>query len=199
MSIASDGASEGPTDLGNAAPSAPRQGRSTPEGRSVWERLQDALTLKAAVFKEIGADPNGITQGFVVAAVAGAVGGIFTGPLLAVTIPLQLTLVAALAGVSSLVVRLVSQRVPPYSAWLSAALFATAPSALGIIPMVGLYAAGVYTMILEVVAIRGLAGVSAASALVVFLTAAALVSVPLWALATIVGMTPLRGLLEFWP
>lgn len=200
MSFGNDGGvSEGPTSLRGAAPSAPRQGGPTPDGRSVWVRLQDALTLKAAVFKEIGADPKGVTQGFVVATVAAAAGGILTGPLLAVTIPLQLTLAAAFAGVFSLAARLFSQRVPPYSAWLSAALFATAPSALGVIPMVGLFAAGVYTMILEVVAIRGLAGVSAGSALVVFLTSVLLVSALLWALVLGVGMTPLLGLLELWP
>lgn len=199
MSIASDGVPEGPTDLGDAALSATRQGGPTPERRSVWARLRDALTLKAPVFREVGADPNGVTQGFVIAAVAAAVSGISTGPLLVLTIPLQLTLAAALAGVFSLLARLCSQRVPPYSAWLSAALFATAPSALGIIPLVGPFAGGAYTLTLEVVAIRGLARVSAGLALVVLLTAVVLVSALLWALGAVVGMTPLRGLLELWP
>ena len=58
--------------------------------------------------------------------------------------------------------------VPPYSHWLRAMLFASAPGALGIVPFVGSFVGGVYSVVLQVVAIRDLARVPTGTAIVIW-------------------------------
>ncbi len=143
----------------------------------VVDRVKDVLLFKDGAFGEIASDPNGVLQGLVAAAIAAlaasfwpALFTFFFAPVvgfLAVTV--LLIAIAILAGGCSLVARLYSQTVPPppYTAWLSTLLFATAPIALGIIPFVGHSAGAVYSLILAVVAIQAVGNLPTAPAMVV--------------------------------
>ena len=144
-------------------------GSSPSTSQVVWNRVQGVLRLDPPVFAEIGADPSGVTQGLIVAAIAAAAANLWSGPFLVSSVLLYLLMAAGLAGLFSLVARMFAQGVPRYPAWLAAILFTTAPLALGIIPMFGAAVGSLYMVVLQFVAIRELGRITAGEAIMVLL------------------------------
>jgi hypothetical protein len=57
----------------------------------------------------------------------------------------------------------------PYLGWLRAVLFASAPVAFGVVPLVGTLIGAIFSLILEIVAIRELSGISTGAAVMVWI------------------------------
>ena len=133
-----------------------------------WNRVVAVLKLEPGIAEEIGKDPESTKQGLAVAAVANAVASLLALPLLPIVVPVAIGMTAIAAKAYSLIALLFTDDVPPYSHWLRAMLFASAPGALGIVPFVGTFVGGVYSVVLQVVAIRDLARVPTSTAIVVW-------------------------------
>ena len=171
-------------------------GSSPSTGQVVWNRVQGVLRLDPPVFAEIGADPSGVTQGLIVAAIAAAAANLWSGSLLVLAVPLYLLMAAGLAGLFSLVARMFAQGMPRYPAWLAVTLFTTAPLALGIIPVLGAPVGSLYMTVLQFVAIRELGRVTAGEAIMVLLIVLIPATVLLVMLATAFGLAGLLAVLS---
>ena len=136
--------------------------------RQTWNRVVAMLKLEPGIVEEIGRDPESTKQGLAVAAVANAVASLLALPLLPIVVPLAVGMTAIAAKAYSLIALLFTDEVPPYSHWLRAMLFASAPGAFGIVPFVGTFVGGVYSVVLQIVAIRDLARISTGTAIVVW-------------------------------
>ena len=136
--------------------------------RQTWNRVVAMLKLEPGIAEEIGRDPESTKQGLAVAAVANAVASLLALPLLPIVVPLAVGMTAIAAKAYSLIALLFTDEVPPYSHWLRAMLFASAPGAFGIVPFVGTFVGGVYSVVLQIVAIRDLARISTGTAIVVW-------------------------------
>ncbi len=108
--------------------------------------------------------------------------------MILVTVPVALVATAGLAGLYWLVSRVFASEVPPYPNWLRALLFASAPSALGIVPILGGTVGFVYAVVLHVVVIRDLGRISTGSAVLVWLAAIALPVILLVSAAMMYGL-----------
>ena len=84
-------------------------------------------------------------------------------------LPLYFVLLVIRTGLVKLLLGLVERDVPPFGSWFVALAFAGTPAALGAIPMVGEWAARIYSMPLEIVAIRDLAQISTKRAVLYWL------------------------------
>ena len=133
-----------------------------------WNRVVAMLKLEPGIAEEIGKDPESTKQGLAVAAVANGVASLLALPLLPFVVPLAIGMTAIAAKAYSVIALLFTDDVPPYSHWLRAMLFASAPGALGIVPFVGTFVGGVYSIVLQIVAIRELARVPTGTAIVVW-------------------------------
>ena len=136
--------------------------------RQTWNRVVAVLRLEPGIAEEIGRDPESTKQGLAVAAVANAVASLLALPLLPIVVPLAVGMTAIAAKAYSLIALLFTDEVPPYSHWLRAMLFASAPGAFGIVPFVGTFVGGVYSVVLQIVAIRDLARISTGTAIMVW-------------------------------
>ena len=136
--------------------------------RQTWNRVVAMLKLEPGIAEEIGRDPESTKQGLAVAAVANAVASLLALPLLPIVVPLAVGMTAIAAKAYSLIALLFTDEVPPYSHWLRAMLFASAPGAFGIVPFVGTFVGGVCSVVLQIVAIRDLARISTGTAIVVW-------------------------------
>ena len=129
------------------------------------------LKLEPGISDEIASDPNSTKQGLVVLAVANAAPFLLLLPIVLVTIPISIIFIAINAGLYCLFSRLFASEVPAYSNWFRALLFATTPSALGIVPFIGTLVGGIYVVVLNVIVIRDLARITTGAAIVVWLIA----------------------------
>ena len=148
-----------------------REVRREARGRTTWARVAAMLILEPGISDEIASDPDSTTQGLVVVAVTNAVAFLLLLPIVLVTIPLSIIYIAVNAGLYCLISRLFASEVPVYSNWFRALMFATAPSAMGIVPIIGGLAGGIYVVVLNVVVIRDLARITVGAAIVVWLIA----------------------------
>ena len=146
-----------------------REIRREARGSATWARVVAMLQLEPGISDEIASDPNSTKQGLVVVAVANAVAYLLLLPIVLVTIPVSIAFVAINAGLYSLLSRLFVSEVPEYSHWFRALLFASAPSALGIVPIIGSLVGAVYVVVLNVIVIRDLARITTGAAIVVWL------------------------------
>ncbi len=151
----------------------PQEARRRP-GRPAWERVKAMMRLEPGISVEIASDTNSTTQAFMVAALAHVVALLLMAPLALLTLPLTLVGLAITAGMFCLFSRVFADSVPDYLPWFRVALFASAPSALGIIPILGSIAGGIYVIVLQIIAIRDLARISPGAAIVVWLIGALL-------------------------
>lgn len=138
-------------------------------GSATWARVVAMLKLEPGISDEIASDPNSTNQGFVVVAVANAAAYLLLLPIVFVTIPVSIIFVGINAGLYCVLSRLFASEVPAYSHWFRALLFATAPSAFGIVPIIGSLVGGIYVVVLNVIVIRDLARISTGAAIVVWL------------------------------
>ena len=148
-----------------------REVRREARGSTTWARVTAMLMLEPGISDEIASDPDSTTQGLVVVAVTNAVAFLLLLPIVLVTIPLSIIFIAINAGLYCLSARLFASEVPVYSHWFRALMFATAPSAMGIVPIIGGLAGGIYVVVLSVVVIRDLARITTGAAIVVWLIA----------------------------
>ncbi len=150
-----------------------------PEGapaplRQTWERVLAMLRLEPGISMEIASDPRSTMQGVLVLVVASAIASIFVPPLILLTLPVTLVVLAINAGLFCLFSRLFADEVPPYPHWLRVILFSSAPSALGIIPFIGAIVGSIYSIVLQIVAIRDLARIGPGAAAFVWFIGAVL-------------------------
>jgi len=162
-------------------------------GRTTWARVVAMLKLESGVSDEIASDPNSTKQGFVVLAVANAAACLLFLPFVLVAIPLSILFIAVSAGLYCLISRLFAHEVPPYRYWFRALLFTTAPSAMGIVPILGSLVGPIYGVVLNVVVIRDLARITTGAAIIVWLIGGLLPLI----LITAAGLW--RGLAPFQP
>ena len=190
-----DQSAGGVPDGGAVQPTASDHvGTTTVLSRTAVDRVKDVLSFKEEVFEEIATDPRAMSQGLGVATIAYFVGDIWFVFGVLLSVPLTLISTAILAGIYSLVARLYSKRVLPYTAWLRVTMFATTPFAFGIVPLVGDFAGWVYFVLLMVVSIRAVANIPLGAAIAVFLIAALVPFVLAAVVAMTVGLTFLGGL-----
>ena len=134
---------------------------------STWSRVLAMLKLEPGISEEIASDPNSTKRGLVVVIVANVAACLFVLPVVLITIPATLVAIAVTAGLYCLFSRLFANEVPAYPNWFRILLFTSAPTALGIVPIVGALVGSVYTIVLHVVAIRDLARITTGAAIVV--------------------------------
>lgn len=146
-----------------------REIRREARGSATWARVVAMMQLEPGISDEIASDPNSTNQGLLVVAVANAVAYLLLLPIVLVTIPVSIVFIAINAGLYSLLSRLFASEVPEYSHWFRALLYASAPSALGIVPIIGSLVGGIYMVVLNVVVIRDLARITTGAAIVVWL------------------------------
>ena len=148
-----------------------REVRKEAEAGSVWSRVLAMLKLEPGISEEIASDPNATKQGLIVLVIASAATSLWMPLLIPIALLSALFGVAIAGGLYWLFSRLFSNDVPAYPNWFRMMLFATAPSALGIVPFLGTLVGAVYTIVLHVVTIRDLARVTTGAAVVTWLVA----------------------------
>ena len=170
------------------------QVRREMRGTSVWARALAMLKLEPGIAEEIANDPGATKQAFVVFVIAQALsGGVLLVPVSLLLLPFSLAATAIIILLVSLVARLFSTDVPPYSHWFRALLFSTSPYALGVIPLVGSLVGIVYSIVLQIVVIRDLPRITTGQAVVTWLIAILLPLAALVAVA-IAGISLLGGI-----
>ena len=171
-----------------------QQVRQELRGTSVWERTLAMLKLEPGISEEIASDPGATSQAFVVFVIAQALGGgVLLVPLSLLLLPVSLAATAIIILLVSLVARLFSTDVPPYSHWFRAVLFSCSPYALGVIPFVGSFVGIIYSIVLQIVVIRDLPRISTGQAVVTWLISILLPLAALVAVA-IAGISLLGGI-----
>ena len=163
-------------------------------GTSVWARALAMLKLEPGISEEIANDPGATKQAFAVFAISQALaGGVLLVPVSLLFLPVSLAATAIIILLVSLVARLFSTDVPPYSHWFRALLFSTSPYALGVIPFIGSFVGIVYSIVLQIVVIRDLPRISTGQAVGAWLIA---ILLPLAALVAVViaGFSLLGGI-----
>lgn len=163
---------------------------------STWSRVLAMLKLEPGISEEIASDPKSTKQGLVVLVIASTAACLLVLPVVLFTIPLTLIAIAMTAGLYCLFSRLFANEVPAYPNWFRMLLFTTAPTALGIVPFIGALVGSVYTIVLQVVAIRDLARVTTGAAVVVWLISVLLPTILLVAAALTFG---LAALMQYLP
>ena len=169
------------------------QVRQELRGTSIWARVLAMLKLEPGISEEIASDRGANWQALVVFVIAQSLS---TGPVLALLallfVPITLPAAAIMILLASLVSRLFATEVPPYSHWFRAMLFASAPYALGVIPVIGWVTGIIYALVLQIVVIRDLARIPTGQALGTWLIAILVPTVILTILA-VLGISLLGG------
>ena len=149
-----------------------------PGHRSFRGRLLGALRCEPGAFEEIAADPSATRQALIVFGLEVLVSLVSQATTLGLnswrTLPVLLsTLFAAVpiwpvrAAICTVVSGWLSANSPSFPHWLRAIGFAHAPAFLGVIPVIGGWVGSGYVLILQVVAVKRLAGVPTGRAIVV--------------------------------
>jgi hypothetical protein len=124
----------------------------------IIERVRRAVTLSPGVYQEIGNDPQGTTQAIIVAAAAALIGGLgalfggrFGGWILS-----AIYAVVGLA-IGTAILFLLSRMFKGQGTYVQLFRglgFATAPQALGVIPVIGGIVGGIWSLILAIRAVK---------------------------------------------
>lgn len=141
--------------------------------RSTVDRVKGVLRFEPGIFSEIAEDSGATGQACVVFAVAVLLGSLWGLPAVLIAWPLGFIGLAIVAGLFQLVARLFAGEGPTYAGWLRAVLFATAPVALGVIPLLGTMIGAIFNLILQIVAIRDVSGMSTGAAVMTWIIAMA--------------------------
>lgn len=145
-----------------------RQVRPETSGSSFWNRIARAFRGKPDVFSEVAADPGATRQAVLVLAASLGLSSIWTTVLLLAIIPLGLAWALIKAGLVCLAARLFTEAPPPYVQLFRALGFASAPNAIGVVPLLGSSVAFIYVMVLDVIAIREVCRISTIQAVFTF-------------------------------
>ena len=163
-----------------SSPEANRNSTSNQElGGGLVERLMAVLTLKPRAFDSIAKNPSTLQSLLVALFGIALVGSVFTAAAMLTVVYPVVTVVglAIRASICRFVAgkflqgQLSAQELPPYWDWIRAQFFATAPLAIGIVPIFGLMqiCGAVYSLILEVHAFKDMSGCSTGQAVVILL------------------------------
>ena len=101
------------------------------------------LEVEPGISDEIASDPDSTKHCLVVVAVTNAPASLLLLPIILAGIPIPIIGIAINAGLYCLFSRLFASEVRVSSNWFRALMFATAPSALGIVPIIGFLAGGI--------------------------------------------------------
>ena len=151
-----------------------RQVRQEMSGSSFWNRVARAFRGEPDVFSEVAADPNATRQAVLVLTGSLGLSAIWTTFLLLAIIPLGLVAALINAGLVCLAARLFAADPPPYARLFRALGFASAPTAIGVVPLLGGFVAAIYVVVLDVIAIREVCRVSTMQAVFTFALAVVL-------------------------
>lgn len=175
-----------------------------PVKRPAADRLKAVFRIEPGVFKEIAEDNMATGQACGVFAVAVLLGNVWVLPLVMIALPAGFVLLALLAGLFRLVAGFfvpdapqsagateAAGGLPPYVGWLRAVLFASAPAAFGIIPLIGTLVGGIFTLILQVSAIRELSRMPVGAAVMTWIIAMLLPGILLIAAIMVFGLSAL--------
>lgn len=155
----------------------------------VWTRVVTMVKLEPGISEEIAGDPQATRQGLIVAAIAFAASSLVMPLFIPLALAGGLLGIAIGAGLYCLLSRIFSDQVPGYVSWFRTLLFASAPSALGIVPLIGGIVGSVWIVILHVVTIRDLARLTTGAAIVVWLFSVILPMVLFVGALLVVGVT----------
>ncbi len=166
------------------------EGIEQPPTRSAWNRVTAVLRFEPGIFNEIAQDYKATGQACVVFGVALLLSFFWTLPIVPVAWLLGFLGIAIMTGLFMLLARMFAggpppdgaedpeglredrrDEMPPYSGWLRAILFASAPLAFGLVPLVGTLIGAIFSLILEIVAIRELSGISTGAAVMAWIIA----------------------------
>ena len=158
--------------------------------RSAWDRVKAVLRFEPGIFKEIAQDSKATGQACVVFGVAVLLSCLWTLPLVPIAWLFAFLGLAMMTGLFMLLARMFAgsphsdgapdlnevrehlrDDMPPYTGWLRAILFASTPVAFGVVPFVGPLIGAIFSMILEIVAIRELSGISTGAAVMSWIIA----------------------------
>lgn len=166
------------------------EGIGEPTARSTVNRVKAVLRFEPGIFKEIAQDNTATGQACVVFGLAVLLSCLLALPIVLLAWPVGFLGLAIMAGLFKLVASMFAgspptdglaelddgredrqDRRPPYSGWLRAMLFASAPVAFGIVPLVGTFIGAIFNVILQITAIRDLSGISTPAAVITWLIA----------------------------
>lgn len=166
------------------------EGMEQPPARPAWNRVTAVLRFEPGIFNEIAQDNKATGQACVVFGVAVLLGSLWTLPVVPLAWLFGFLGLAIMTGLFMLLARMFAggpppegaadpdgvredrrDEMPPYSGWFRAILFASAPVAFGVVPLVGSLIGAIFSLILEIVAIRELSGISTGAAVMVWIIA----------------------------
>lgn len=163
----------------------------------IWPRIQRAVKLEEGVYEEIGNDDSATVQAMVVVGIAALISGLGTligpgrfsiggwifGAILSATIGLAIG-----AGILFVISRLFKAQ-GGYIQLFRSLGYAYAPTALGIIPVVGGLVGGIWSVILAIRAVKETQSVSQGAAIaIVLIPVAILVILAFLAFAAVLAM-----------
>ena len=194
------------------------EGIERPPARSAWDRVKAVLRFEPGIFVEIAQDNSAMGQACGVFAVAVLLSCLWTLPIVPIAWLFGFLGLAIMTGLFMLLARMFAgsppadgaadphelredrrDDMPPYSGWLRAMLFASAPAAIGVVPLVGTLIGAIFSLILEIVAIRELSGISTGAAVMAWIIAVLVPGILLVVSIMIFGFSILAifGLNEF--
>ena len=161
----------------------------------IIDRLRRALTLDPTVYPEIANDDNATVQAVGVAALASLIGslfqeGTFVGRLISALIGAAIGLFIW-SGIVFLSSKLFGGQAP-YISLVRPIGYAAAPFALGLVPFLG-FIGLIYSLIIQIRAVREVAGLSDGAAVAAVLLPFAIIVIPIVLLLLALGVA-LAGL-----
>lgn len=166
------------------------EGMEQPPARSAWNRVKAVLRFEPGIFMEIAQDNSATGQACGVFALAVLLSCLLGLPIVLLAWPAGFLGVVIMAGLFMLVSSMFAGSPPseglaepgdgsedrqdhrlPYSGWLRAVLFASAPVAFGVVPLIGTLIGAIFNVILQIIAIRDLSGISTGAAVMAWIIA----------------------------
>ncbi len=141
-------------------------------GPSILKRTVAVLSLEPGIFEEIASDRGATRQSLGVFVIAASLSwGLPDAPSVLLNWMVALVPVTISILLFRLAARLFTADVPPYMHWFRAMLFASAPWALGAVPVVGSVMGALYAWVLAIIVVRDLCRISTGQAVLTWLIA----------------------------
>ena len=158
----------------------------------IIERVKRAVTLSPGVYQEIGNDPGGTTQAVIVtvaASLIGSLGTLFGGRFFGWIMAGVFAVVglAIGAGILFLLSRVFKGQ-GTYIQLFRGLGFATAPQALGLIPILGGIVGGIWSLILAIRAVKETQQVTDGAAIAIVLIPAAIIGLIVFVLVVLLSI-----------
>jgi hypothetical protein len=158
----------------------------------IIERVKRAVTLSPGVYQEIGNDPQGTTQAIIVtgaAALIGGLGTLFGGRFFSwILTPIYAVVGLAIGSGILFLLSRAFQGQGTYIQLFRGLGFATAPQALGLIPILGGIVGGIWSLILAIRAVKETQQVTDGAAMAIVLIPAAIIGVLVFLLLVVLSI-----------